>query len=430
MTRTHRLPLLLAAFLVLPAVAWGAGFSLYEQGARAMGSAGAYTARVGDASAIYYNPAGLAKVESGELEVGTSLIYVTREFAGVEPWPGYGVHEKSPKAAFFPSHLYWAQRVSSAMVVGFGVYNPFGLTTEWEDPDAFSGRFLSTKASITPFYFNPTAAVSLTPGFRVGAGLMAVHSSLELRRHVAQPNPAYANAGEPEVLDLGTVQLNGKNDLDYGFTFGMQLDVMPTVTLAANYRSKVAITYEGDADFTFTGAGSALDPQLEALFPDDQSVSTDLDFPAVFVTALAVQVSPKFSLEGDLGWTQWSSFKTLPLRFEDESLSKNLTEKWDDAFFFRVGAELQTCPDMQLRFGYYYDQTPQPTEAVSPLLPDNNRHGISVGVGKSWGQFRADLFGLYLVMPDRETEGINRDGFEGTYANNVEIAGLTLGYRY
>ena len=67
MTRTHRLPLLLAAFLVLPAVAWGAGFSLYEQGARAMGSAGAYAARVGDASAIYYNPAGLAKVESGEM---------------------------------------------------------------------------------------------------------------------------------------------------------------------------------------------------------------------------------------------------------------------------------------------------------------------------------------------------------------------------
>ena len=205
---------------------------------------------------------------------------------------------------------------------------------------------------------------------------------------------------------------------------------MPTVTLGANYRSKVAVTYDGDADFTFTGAGSALDPQLQTLFPVDQSVSTDLDFPAVFVTALGVQVSPKFSVEGDLGWTQWSSFKTLPLRFEDASLSKNLTENWDDAFFFRVGAELQARPDLQLRFGYYYDETPQPTEAVSPLLPDNNRHGISLGVGKSWGQFRADLFGLYLVMPDRETEGINRDGFEGTYANNVEIAGLTLGYRY
>jgi long-subunit fatty acid transport protein len=85
MTRVRRLPLLLAAFLALPTVAWGAGFSLYEQGARALGSAGAYTARVNDASGIYYNPAGLAKVESGEFQVGTSFIYVTREFAGVEP---------------------------------------------------------------------------------------------------------------------------------------------------------------------------------------------------------------------------------------------------------------------------------------------------------------------------------------------------------
>ena len=67
MSRSYRLPLLLAVFLILPTVVWGAGFSLYEQGARALGSAGAYAARVGDASAIYYNPAGLAKVESGEM---------------------------------------------------------------------------------------------------------------------------------------------------------------------------------------------------------------------------------------------------------------------------------------------------------------------------------------------------------------------------
>ncbi len=430
MSRSYRLPLLLAVFLILPTVVWGAGFSLYEQGARALGSAGAYTARVGDASAIYYNPAGLAKLENGEFELGTSLIFVTREFAGKEPYPGYGVHEASPDAVFYPSHFYWAHRLTPGMVVGLGIYNPFGLTTEWDDPDVFSGRFLSTKASITPFYFNPTAAFSLGPRLRIGGGLMAVHSSLELRRHVGQANPAYGNAEEPEVLDMGTVELNGSNDLDYGYTLGLQVDVTPEVTLGANYRSKVAITYEGDADFTFLGTGSALDPQLETIFPVDQDVSTDLDFPAVFVTALAVQLTPKFAVEGDLGWTQWSSFETLPLRFEDESLSKNLTEDWDDAFFFRVGAELQAKPDMQLRFGYYYDETPQPTEAVSPLLPDNNRHGISLGIGKTWGQISADLFGLYLVMPDRDTEGVNRDVYEGIYANNVEIVGLTLGYRY
>ncbi len=425
--RKRWLPVVLAALVVIPATAWGAGFSLYEQGARALGSAGAYTAHVGDVSAIFFNPAGLARIENGQVQLGTSLIYVTREFAGTNPYPGYGVHEESPKSAFFPSHLYWGQRINSQLVVGLGVNNPFGLTTEWENPDQFTGRFLSTKASITPFFFTPTVAVSLTPRFRIGGGLTLVHSSLELNRHVGQANPQ----GEaPFMLDLGTVSLNADNGLDVGFNVGMQVDLTNKLVMGATYRSKVAIDYEGDADFKYTGSGTDLEPELGYLFPKNQSVGTSLDFPASLVLALAAQPSTQLWLEADIGWTQWSSFDTLPINFENEDLSTVLTEKWDDAFFYRFGAEYAVNATTDLRLGYYYDESPQPTVAVSPLLPDNNRHGLSVGVGKTWGDFSADLFGLVLFIADKDTEGINRDGFEGTYSNGVQIAGLTLGYRY
>jgi long-chain fatty acid transport protein len=420
------LPLWVAA-LLLPVSAWGAGFSLYEQGGRALGQGGAYTARVGDASGIFFNPAGLARVENGEILGGTSMIVVSREFAGVNPYPGYGSHAESPTQAFFPFHIYWAERLGDDFVVGFGVYNPFGLTTEWKDPDSFPGRFISTKASITPFYFNPTVAVSLAPWLRAGAGVTAVHSSLELKRHVGQINPT---GSEPEVFDLGTADLTANNDLDYGVNLGFQADLTPALTLGMNYRSRVSISYDGTADFTFTGTGTPLDSVLVGLFPKDQSASTDLGFPATLVLALGVTPSPRFSAEMDLGWVQWSSFDRLPLRFKDTSLNQTLIEEWKDTFFYRFGAEIGLRDDLDLRLGYYYDETPQPSNVVSPLLPDNNRTGFSLGVGKSWGRVRADLFGLYLIIPDRSTGGNNRDGFEGTYANGVQIAGLTLGYRY
>ena len=66
--RTIPLGLVLLA-VFSPAAAQAAGFGIYEQGARAMGTAGAFTARADDPSAIYFNPAGLAHLEGGSLLV-------------------------------------------------------------------------------------------------------------------------------------------------------------------------------------------------------------------------------------------------------------------------------------------------------------------------------------------------------------------------
>jgi long-chain fatty acid transport protein len=255
---------------------------------------------------------------------------------------------------------------------------------------------------------------------------MAVHSTLELRRNVARPNPL----GDPGVLDLGTLVLEGDNGLDFGVNLGIQIDAADRVTLGANYRSGIEAEFEGDADFTFEGTGTALDPQLQLLFPADQPVSTELTFPEMLVVGAAVEVGERWSVEADLGWTGWSAFDRLDIRFEDASLNTTLVQRWEDVFFYRLGTEFGIAPDTWLRLGYYYDEVPQPTRALSPILPDNNRHGLSAGIGKSWGKWTVDAFGLLLLISDRETEGVNRDGFEGTYANGVQILGATVSYRY
>ena len=48
------------ATLFVSIAARGAGFGIGEEGAAATGMAGAFTAKADDASAIFYNPAGLA----------------------------------------------------------------------------------------------------------------------------------------------------------------------------------------------------------------------------------------------------------------------------------------------------------------------------------------------------------------------------------
>jgi len=407
--------------------AHGAGFSIYEQSGRALGAGGAYTARVADPSALFFNPAGLVGIEHGELLLGSSMIVITREFAGVNEFPGNETKETSPTQAFFPTHLYWGQSFSPRFAAGFGIYVPFGLTTEWENPKEFSGRFISTRASILPIYFNPAVAVEPVSGLRIGGGVMGVHSTLELDRHIGQPNPL----NDPVVLDMGTANLKGSNDLDFGFNLGVQVDAGDKVQVGVNYRSSVNLGFkDGDADFDFTGSGTALDPVLVDLFPQDQKVSTEVKLPALLVGAIAVKPSEKWVIEADLGWTQWSEFKTIDLMFEDSSLNSSLVQNWEDAIFLRTGLEYDLSPRTQLRFGYYYDETPQPTEAVSVILPDNSRHGVSGGVGYNWGKWSGDLFGLLLLAADRETGDTNRDGYAGSYANSAWILGLSVNYRY
>ena len=63
-----------AWMMLLSTVAFGAGFKLDVNGARATGMGGAVTAFIDDPSAIYYNPAGIAGRKGLGIQVGDTLI--------------------------------------------------------------------------------------------------------------------------------------------------------------------------------------------------------------------------------------------------------------------------------------------------------------------------------------------------------------------
>ncbi|MEO6462169.1 MAG: hypothetical protein ABIP29_03760, partial [Candidatus Eisenbacteria bacterium] len=82
------------------------------------------------------------------------------------------------------------------------------------------------------------------------------------------------------------------------------------------------------------------------------------------------------------------------------------------------------------RAGYYFDESPQPTEGVGPLLPDANRHGLSGGLGWRGPSAAIDAYLLYVHAAERSTGGINRDNYNGTYSSRSIIGGLSLGLTF
>jgi long-chain fatty acid transport protein len=79
------------------------------------------------------------------------------------------------------------------------------------------------------------------------------------------------------------------------------------------------------------------------------------------------------------------------------------------------------------RFGFYWDESPQPTESVSPVLPDADRLGYCVGWGREWGDLAFDVALLYVDFEQRTTT-TSRDGFYGTYTSDVLLLGTSFGW--
>jgi long-chain fatty acid transport protein len=418
--------LLLAGLAPRPAAA--AGFALFEQGAKGLGFAGAFTAQASDPSAIFHNAAGLAFLNGTQAYVGGTLVAPSFKFTGAAPFPGPTVSEESDSGIAFPPAVYVSHRLGEGWALGLGINVPFGLTSAWSDPDRFSGRYISTNAQLRGFSVNPTVAYRFSDRFALGGGLDVRLSSVKLERRVPVVNPF-----TQLPFDAAEVTLESDTATGVGFNVGVLMRLTEGLTAGFSYRHKVAVDFEGQADFRLRSSGNAqLDQRVAGLIPQGSlPISTRIEFPAIASLGLA-QRWDKWTVEADVNWYGWSSFDRLPLTFETEpDLSEEIVEEYEDSFQFRLGVERRVSGTLALRAGYFRDESPSPAASVSPLLPDADRNGFALGLG--WdpaGPLHVDA-GTWLVLsPERSTEGLNRDEFEGTYKGRAVTFGLSVGYQF
>src|SRR5262245_41268731 len=175
--------------ILLPRSGHAAGFAIFEQGARGMGFAGAFTAQANDPSAIFHNAAGIAFLKGNQVYFGGTLIAPRADFTGTDPFPGATVTERGDPGFLVPPAADITHQFSERLVMGVGLHVPFGLKTEWENPASYSGRFISKRAELKGFSINPTIAYKLEDRFAIGGGLDIRFSSVNLQRNVPSGNP-------------------------------------------------------------------------------------------------------------------------------------------------------------------------------------------------------------------------------------------------
>jgi long-chain fatty acid transport protein len=394
--------------------ALGAGFALIQQGTAAMAQGNAFVAEASDASAIFYNPAGLNQLKSTQVYQGTFGNYPDREFSGG------GLSSETNHRLYHSMSFYIAGPVHDRVAVGIGYFSPFGLGTVW--PPTWAGRYITTYSSLKTYNLNPVVSVKVLKNLSLAAGFNVMWSSVELKR---------------KTQVLGGVMRDAETRLDgegagYGYNLGALFEPVSGVKLGVSYRSGIPIKYHGEVNLI-------LQPPLNVL-SQSTSGSANLNFPASVTMGVNYSRFKPWAFEFDATWTGWSSYDEFRVKLNRPLGGNNrvvVPKNWNDVWAFRFGTSYEIKEGMKIRAGYIYDLTPVPDETFDPQVPDANRHIFTVGSELKVWRFTLGIAYNYIVAESRtKNNTITITGVpaplqaNGRYNSDVHSLGLSWLFQF
>lgn len=387
----------LAALLVASS-SWAAGFAIPEQNARSTAMVGVGAASSEGAVGIYFNPGAVAFEDGIAAEISV-LGLMPMIQADTE-----GTTYRADRSFSLAPTLFVTAPVTERLYVGFGAFSGFGAKVSW--PESFPGRFEGSSSSLTTYTLNPTISLRLNDDIGIGAGVDVTRAAVQLNRQL--------DFGSTE----GSLRLGG-GTWGVGGNAGIEMRMMSKrLRLGANYRSATTLNFDGTASFD-------VPPELESELRD-QDVRTTFVLPHVVSAGVGFLVQPRMLVTGELSYTTWSSLQSIDLDFEDDARDQSLRRDWTNSVAVKAAADYKLSPQLALRAGLGFDQTPSPDHTTQPSLPDASRVLASVGAGYRMGNFGVDFGYLFALLLPRTTSG---EAFFATYSGTAHVFAISASFR-
>jgi len=461
--------------LGLASPVYPAGFALIEQGVSGLGNAfsgGAASAE--DATTVFYNPAGLTRLQGQQAVAGVHVIIPSAKFSKEsasnalgQPLSG-GDGGDAGKTGFVPN-FYYAANLGNGWSLGLGVTAPFGLTTDYNK--AWVGRYHAVRSELKTININPAVACKLNDHLSLGGGVSAQYVDVNLTSMVDFGLSAYsglATAAKQAAAagDLATAASlmaransllgNGvvsnpeadiyadltADDWGYGFNVGMLYEFDDDSRVGLAYRSRIKHTVKGEGDFEPQNpaflAAFGLDTLASAAFPN-QDLQGKITLPASASLSAYHRINPQWAVMADVLWTEWSTFDELVIEFDGNLPDSVTTEKWKDSWRYSVGTTYAPNKRLELRLGAAFDETPIPNAKYrTPRIPCEDRFWTTFGFGYQLSEKTKLDFGYaHLFVKDskinkstEDAENVARGNLKGEYENAVDIASLQFTYTF
>jgi long-chain fatty acid transport protein len=436
--------------------AHASGFALVEQSVKQVGNAisgGAASAE--DASTIFFNPAGMTRLQRDELTFGAHYIVPSSEYSGDATTVfgtsiGGGNGGDAGGGVLVPS-LFYAHKIDNQLMIGLGVSAPFGLKTDYDD--GWEGRYHATESEVKTTNINPSIAYKVNDQLSLGAGINFMRASATLSNAVDYSTACIGgalSAGAPSVAAAmsacspyglatpgnpssdGSVTIKG-DSWAYGYNLGLLYELNPDTRFGVAYRSSVKQKLTGTANFTAPNATA--DAVLGAVLADTDATAT-VTLPASLSLSMTTLVAPQWEVMADVTWTGWSSFDELRVKFDnplkEDSVQK---ENWRDTYKASVGFNYHYNTQWTWRGGVAYDRTPiRNAEDRTPRIPGNSRTWLALGTSyRASPDMTLDFALAHLSVAKTDinaTDSSFGHALSGSYDSSVNILSAGLVWQF
>jgi len=442
--------LLILSFLSVSSLLFAGGFSLSGVGSRATSMAGAFRGMADDASAMYWNPAGLGFMEGNSIDLGGTFIMPqgTWDSAGTQytQIPGFGTKEYEAKKELrsFPS-MFATMANHPRMKYGMGVFVPYGLGTTWDiynlptstpttGPLTYATGFPGEelKSSIAIIDVHPTVSYQLMPNLSAGLGLSVLYGTIELGK--ISFNPALSPGSTAYLLQPISSDMSGSG-IGISGNLGFLYKPTPSLSIGLSGKIPTSVPMKGEAEiYLWKPTPLVAEP---AKIGGKSDLDTDLKLPGDVGFGISYLVKPNWAVNLDYAYTMWSALKEVKITMDTPANVLGTTEsivdfQWKDTNRVSLGSEYKYGANAY-RAGVYYDQSPIPEDTQTVTLSDiNNKISANLGYGRMFGKFCVDVNGQYVMFTEREiaNSGQTVSNMAGTY-NAKSISGnINLGYRF
>jgi long-chain fatty acid transport protein len=391
MRKLRNSSILFGAFVLASAGLWAAGYEFEGVGARHVSRGGAAIADADDWTAIYWNPANLAKKRTGEF--------------GVEIFSGEAFgHDPNSLSALvgpiFPKHDLHSNFILGALgalvpvgergAIGFGFYTPLLQGAQFKSVGTNANRTtidLDNSAAILTW--NISGAYKITDRFSAGAGVNLLYG--RFMSDIRMTNYLFAGDSVVNKVDGDGVALEGM--------LGFRVEATKTVSLGAVYRSGSDIDIEGD--------GSS-DYATTVPFPftqnDRSKFHYDLRHPSTWGVGVAVRPNTRWTLTTDYDRTLWHRFVSN-IRYDNQTqFLPNAANSfdWKDTYKIRLGSRFKCSDKNELIAGYSYEEPALDSGSVDfSTAIDVYMNRFSFGVAHAWSEKLETTLGLVAGYGER-----------------------------
>ena len=455
--KKHGIFLLLPLFMSLALVGLGAGaagaagFAIIEQSVTGLGNAfagGAASAE--DATTVYFNPAGMTRLDRPEFVVAGHVIIPSAEFenngsthvlqgiTGIALQGGNGGDAGVTKVV---PNLYYVRAFKEKYFFGLGVNAPFGLATDYDS--GWVGRYHALKSEVSTVNINPAFAMKVWKGLSLGVGLDIQYIDAELSQAIDYGTIDAVGGFSPLIPagtfgltpqgDDGTVVVKGDN-WGFGFNIGALYEFSGQTRIGLHYRSRIDQELSGDADFRDVPAGVAA--TLPAF--QDTGVKASIALPDTISGSIHHDINEAWSVMADVTWTNWSLFRELRIEFDNANQPDSVvTTAWKDSWRYSAGVTFRPTKAWTVRGGVAFDETPIPDAAHrTPRIPGEDRTWLALGGGyRITDSIAVDIGYAHLFVNDPKVdkdptgEDATRGGLKGTWDASVDIVSAQLTWK-